>query len=151
MPAVTLRWLTFGDFTTAELYEVLELRQRVFVIEQTSLFPDIDGHDRVAEHLLATGEDGALHGYLRVFAPGVKADTASLGRVVVDGAARGTGLGRILVIEGLAHLARHHPAADVVISAQQHLERFYGTLGFATDSAPYDDAGIPHVDMRLRR
>lgn len=151
MPAVTLRWLRFGDFTAAELYDVLELRQRVFVIEQASLFPDIDWHDRVAEHLLATGDDGGLRGYLRIFAPGMKADTASLGRVVVDETARGTGLGRVLVVEGLAHLARHHAAADVVISAQQHLERFYGALGFATESEPYDDAGIPHVDMRLRR
>ncbi|PWC52336.1 GNAT family N-acetyltransferase [Azospirillum sp. TSO22-1] len=151
MPPLTHRWLRFGDFTTAELYAVLELRQRVFVIEQASLFADIDGRDREADHLLACGEDGALHGYLRVFAPGIVGKAASLGRVVVGEAARGSGLGRALVAEGLAFLALRHPGADVAISAQKHLQRFYGALGFETVSQPYDDAGIPHVDMVLRR
>ncbi|WP_431858467.1 GNAT family N-acetyltransferase [Azospirillum sp.] len=151
MPPLTLRWLRFGEFTTPELYAVLELRQRVFVIEQASLFADIDGRDREADHLLACGDDGALHGYLRVFAPGIVGEAASLGRVVVGENARGTGLGRDLVAEGLAFLARRHPDAAVAISAQEHLQRFYGAFGFETVSAPYDDAGIPHVDMVLQR
>lgn len=151
MPPLTRRWLRFEEFTTPELYAVLELRQRVFVIEQASLFADIDGRDREADHLLMHGKDGALHGYLRVFAPGIVGEAASFGRVVVGEAARGSGLGRELVAEGLTFLARRHPGAQVAISAQEHLQRFYGAFGFETVSDPYDDAGIPHVDMVLRR
>ena len=151
MPPLTHRWLRFEDLSTAELYAMLESRQRVFVIEQASLFADIDGRDREADHLLLCGEDGALHGCLRVFAPGIVGEATSLGRVVVGEAARGSGLGRELVAEGLAFLARRHPGADVAISAQEHLQRFYGAFGFERVGDVYDDAGIPHVDMVLRR
>lgn len=151
MRHLTRRWLRFGALGTAELYAVLALRQRVFVIEQASLFPDIDGRDPDADHLLFTDDGGALHGYLRACAPGLAGEAASLGRVVVAEAARGLRLGRELVVEGVGFLARAHPDANVAISAQEHLQRFYGDLGFETVGAPYDDAGIPHVDMLLRR
>ena len=149
--SLTRRWLRFDAFTTDELYAVLALRQRVFVVEQASVFLDVDGRDRHADHLLLTDGDGVLHGYLRVFAPGLAGEAASLGRVVVGEQGRGCGLGRVLVAEGLRFLAEHHPGADVAISAQQHLQRFYGGFGFETLGEPYDDAGIPHVDMLLRR
>lgn len=151
MPPLTRRWLRFDAFTTTELYAVLALRQRVFVIEQASLFLDVDGRDPDADHLLLTDGSGALHGYLRVFAPGLVGEAASLGRVVVGEAGRGRGLGRVLVREGLDFLARHHPDVDVAISAQEHLQGFYGAFGFETVGEPYDDAGIPHVDMLRRR
>lgn len=64
---------------------------------------------------------------------------------------RKTGLGRRLVAESLAELTEHWPAQDVVIGAQLYLERFYGGFGFVRDSDVYDDGGIPHIDMRLRR
>ena len=146
------RWLRFDAFTTDELYAMLALRQRVFVIEQASVFLDIDGRDPQADHLILHEEGrDAILGYLRVFAPGIVGDAASLGRVVVGEAARGRGLGKVLVTEGLRFLGRHHPGADIAISAQAHLQRFYGSFGFSPTGDPYDDAGIPHVDMLLRR
>ena len=145
------RWLRFEDFTTAELYAVLGLRQRVFVVEQASPYLDVDGRDPEADHLLLTDGDGALLGTLRVFGPGIVGEAASLGRVVVSEAARGRGLGRVLVAEGLRFLAGRHPGADVLIGAQEHLRHFYGSFGFVPVGEAYDDAGIPHVDMLLRR
>ncbi|HYG86207.1 MAG TPA: GNAT family N-acetyltransferase [Azospirillum sp.] len=147
-----VRWLRFDAFTPDELYAVLALRQRVFVIEQASLFLDVDGRDPQADHLLLrrVGEPAIL-GYLRVFGPALGCDTASLGRVVVAETARGRGLGAVLVAEALRFLDRHHARADVAISAQAHLQRFYAGFGFVTVGEPYDDAGIPHVDMRRQR
>ena len=51
----------------------------------------------------------------------------------------------------MAVLAERWPKRDVVIGAQEHLERFYGGFGFVRITEPYDDFGILHIDMRLRR
>lgn len=144
------QWSSFADLTVAQLYEMLALRQQVFVLEQTCLYPDIDGLDPGAHHLLGWHTvDGrrVLAATLRCLAPGAKYDEMSLGRVVTSPAARGTGLGRELVAEGIAHAERQHPGHAIRIGAQAHLERFYGSFGFVTVSAPYDEDGIMHVDM----
>jgi ElaA protein len=35
------------------------------------------------------------------------------------------------------------------IGAQRYVEQFYAELGFVTASEPYDEDGIPHVEMVL--
>jgi ElaA protein len=144
------QWTGFADLTVAELYDMLALRQQVFVLEQTCLYPDIDGLDTGAHHLLGwrtlEGRRTLVAG-LRCLAPGAKYDEMSLGRVVSAPSARGTGLGRELVAQGIAHATRLHPGHAIRIGAQAHLERFYGGFGFVTVSAPYDEDGIMHVDM----
>ncbi|PGH55107.1 GNAT family N-acetyltransferase [Azospirillum palustre] len=137
---------------------MLALRSRVFVVEQASPYPDIDGRDPGALHLIARNEAGAIVGCARCLGPdedgrdGTNPDApVSFGRLAVDPSQRSTGLGRALVAESLTVLAERWPGRDVVIGAQQHLERFYGSFGFVRDTDPYDDFGIPHIDMRLRR
>jgi ElaA protein len=49
--------------------------------------------------------------------------------------------------EGLSRCAARHPGKPVKVSAQQHLEKFYGSLGFTRVGAMYMEDGIPHVDM----
>lgn len=144
------QWSSFADLTAAELYEMLALRQQVFVLEQTCLYPDIDGLDPGAHHLLgwhSAGGRRTLHATLRCLAPGAKYGEMSLGRVVTSPAARGTGLGRELVAQGIACAERLHPGHPIKIGAQAHLEAFYGSFGFRTISAPYDEDGIMHIDM----
>lgn len=144
------QWSAFADLSVADLYQVLQARQDVFILEQTCLFPDIDGHDLDAHHLLGWHmADGkrALAAYLRCKPPGVKYPELSLGRVLTAPAARGTGIGRELLAQGIAHAERQHPGYRIRIGAQQHLERFYGEFGFVTFSEPYDEDGIIHVDM----
>jgi ElaA protein len=153
MTMIEWQWNRFADLTVAELYEMLALRQQVFVLEQTCLYPDIDGLDPGAHHLLGwRNVDGRreLAASLRCLAPGAKYEEMSLGRVVTSPAARGTGLGRELVAQGIAHAERQHPGHAIRIGAQAHLERFYGGFGFVTVSEPYDEDGIMHIDM-LRR
>jgi ElaA protein len=144
------QWSGFADLTVAQLYEMLALRQQVFVLEQTCLYPDIDGLDPGAHHLLGWATlDGRreLAASLRCLAPGAKYEEMSLGRVVTSPAARGTGLGRELVAQGIACAEQLHPGHAIRIGAQAHLERFYAGFGFVTVSEPYDEDGIMHVDM----
>jgi ElaA protein len=144
------QWLAFSDIPVADLYQVLYQRQQVFVLEQKCLYPDIDGYDQDAHHLMAWHTvDGRreLAAYLRCIAPGVKYTEMSLGRVLTAPSARGTGIGRKLLEQGIARAEALHPGHRFRIGAQQYLEKFYASFGFNTVTAPYDEDGIMHIDM----
>lgn len=140
-----LQWYRFGDFTAALLYEVLRLRQAIFVVEQRSPYPDLDGLDQRAQHLLLRS-DGMLAGCLRLI-PYPDEKRAAIGRVAVATALRRRGLAGLMMDEALARCRRDHPDSAVTLSAQTYLAAFYETLGFRAISAPYDDYGVPHIDM----
>jgi ElaA protein len=142
-------WLRFADLGVDNLYDALQLRCRVFVLEQGP-YLDPDGLDRASWHLLGRSAGGALAGYLRVVDAGAKFDDPSIGRVVTAPELRGSGLGRALMAEGVAGCARFWPGRAIRISAQAHLERFYNDFGFARQGDDYLEDGIPHVGM-LRR
>ena len=106
-----------------------------------------DGADRRSWHLLGRDEAGSLQAYLRVVDPGVKYAEPSIGRVITSPEARGSGLGRRLMAEGLARCGAAWPAHGIRINAQSHLERFYGSFGFVRHGAEYMEDGIPHLEM----
>ena len=146
-PALRWTWYGWTELTPDVLYRFLRLRSAIFVVEQNCVFPDMDGRDPQCEHLC--GWSGSeLTAYLRLVPPGVRAREVALGRVVVAPSARGTGLGRAVMLEGLKRCAERYPGQPVAVSAQQHLEAFYNSLGFATVGKPYLEDGIWHVDMR---
>lgn len=152
LPAMTaLPWTCkpFDALDLRELYAVMALRQEVFVVEQRCPYLDADGTDPAAWHLWMDDGDGRVLAYARVFPPGVKCPEASIGRVVTAPSARGTGLGRSLMAQALAVVARECGAVPVHLSAQAHLERFYGSFGFARVGDDYLEDGIPHVGMTL--
>ena len=139
-------WHAWNELTPDVLYAFLRLRSAIFVVEQNCVFPDMDGRDPQCEHLC--GWDGdELVAYLRLVPPAVRTKEVSLGRVVVAQAARGRELGRAVMLEGLKRCAARYPGQPVKVSAQQHLEKFYGSLGFVPVGQPYDEDGILHVDM----
>jgi ElaA protein len=139
---------SFADLTTAELHEILWLRQRVFILEQACFYDDIDGKDPASFHLWQRDAAGALAAYLRILPPGLAyPEAASLGRVIVAPAARGTGLGQDLMREGMRRAFAHFPAAPIRIAAQSYLERFYASLGFRRLGPDYVADGIAHCEM----
>lgn len=143
-------WRSFAQLTSAELYAVLAARQNVFVLEQQCLYPDLDGLDQHAHHLLgwrAVEGNAHLAAYLRCLGPGAKYAEMSLGRVLTSSSGRASGIGRELLVQGIAHAERQHPGHRIRIGAQQYLERFYSGFGFETVSAPYDEDGITHIEM----
>jgi ElaA protein len=109
-------WARFAELGLDGMYDALALRARVFILEQGP-YQDIDGLDRQAWHLLGRGADGAALAYLRVVDPGRKYDEPSIGRVVVDKPARGSGLGRRLVDEGIRRCTAVWPGQGIRISA----------------------------------
>lgn len=148
MTAVPLQWtwLRFDALTGQQVYEMLALRCRIFVLEQGP-YLDPDGLDQLSWHLFGRDAQGELRTYLRVVDPGLKYAEPSIGRVVVDAALRGTGAGHALVGEGVARCAQAWPGQGNRISAQAHLQRFYGRHGFAAVGEPYLEDGIPHLEM----
>jgi ElaA protein len=143
---VNWTWLRFAELRVDDLYDALQLRCRVFVLEQGP-YLDPDGIDRHAWHLLGRDAQGVLVATLRLVDPGVKYAEPSIGRVVTAPDVRGTGLGRTLMAEGVAGADRLWPGRGLRISAQAHLERFYNGFGFARVGADYLEDGIPHVEM----
>jgi ElaA protein len=140
------RLARFDELTAREVYDILQLRTAVFVMEQACVFQDMDGADPDCWHLFARGA-GQVAAYCRLVPAGVKFAEPSIGRVITSGAVRGSGMGRALMREALRQTALLWPGAAVRIGAQQRLEGFYRSLGFVTDSEPYDEDGIPHVEM----
>lgn len=138
---------TFDELTLHELYDILALRQSVFIVEQKSPYLDADGVDRRSLHVCGHDGDCRLVAYLRIVPPGVKYKEPSIGRVVTHASARRKGLGRDAMQKGLARLDAMYPGCAVRISSQQYLEKFYQGFDFATVSEPYDEDGIPHVEM----
>jgi len=146
---VTLEWREWRELTTGQLYDLLEFRQAIFVVEQASPYPDLDGRDSAARHLTLR-RDGMLIGYLRLIAPGADGEVRPLvriGRVSVAAAERGCGYARLMMDEALRFVASHYPECTIEIGAQTYLEPFYRSFGFAPSTSPYDDFGVPHIDM----
>jgi ElaA protein len=162
---ISWRCVHFGELTPRELHDILQARAAVFVVEQGCAFQDVDGADPECWHLMGIASDalgpglrrgddsrGADHArrivaYCRLVPPGTKFAEPSIGRVVTLPAARGLGYGKALMTEALAQAARLWPGRALRIGAQRYLERFYGEFGFVTVSEPYDEDGIPHVEM----
>jgi ElaA protein len=144
------QWSRFSELTAADLYSVVRLREAVFIVEQNCPYPDSDGRDPSAWHLLGWSQRSTgrvLVAYARIFEPGVRYDEASIGRVVTAPEVRGTGKGRALMAEALRRIDSLMPGQPIRIAAQRRLEDFYLGLGFKTVSDPYEEDGIIHVDM----
>lgn len=144
--ALTVDIARLEALTAGELHDVFRLRIDVFVVEQNCPYPELDGKDPQALHLRLLDE-GRLAAYARIFTAGGTAGEARIGRVVVAPFYRGQRLGERVMREAIAACGNLSPGADIAISAQAHLQRFYGSLGFGVTSAEYLEDGIPHVDM----
>lgn len=135
----------FDALSLVEMYETLQLRAEVFVVEQNCVYQDIDGKDSKAIHVLGkTG--GKIVAYARLFRPGDYFDEASIGRVVVKPEFRAQKLGHDLMRESIAALAQLGETV-IAISAQLYLKKFYESHGFVAEGAPYLEDDIPHIRM----
>jgi ElaA protein len=134
---------SFDELTVVQLYKILALRQRVFIVEQTCAYLDADGVDLASRHLWAEAGSGEVHAYVRIVPAGIKFAELSIGRVITAPETRGTGLGKELMRRAIAACGN----VTIRIGAQAHLEKFYGELGFVRASEIYDEDGIPHIEM----
>lgn len=149
MPKIATEWQRFDDLSGRQLYELLAFRQRIFVVEQRSPYPDLDGLDDSAWHLSARTK-GELCACLRLIPDIGSAKPVRIGRLAVAAHLRGQGIGAMLMSQALQFCRERHPGRPIALCAQIYLVRFYQRFGFATVSDPYDDFGVAHVEMALR-
>lgn len=137
---------TFDELTVHELYQIIQIRTEIFVVEQKCSYQDLDDKDQAAYHVYLRDAQG-IQAYLRVLGQGVAFKEAAIGRVVTR--RRGAGLGLQVVLAGI-DVARTYLHADVLrIGAQLYAKEFYEKAGFRQASEMYLEDGIPHIEMIL--
>lgn len=147
---MSIKWKIkrFEALSVNELYQVLQLRSKVFVVEQNCVYQDIDGKDEKALHLL--GEyDGKIVAYSRLFKSGDYFENASIGRVVIDPEYRDKKWGHDLMREAIAGIKEYFNETKITISAQMYLQKFYESHQFVQTSEMYLEDDIPHIEMKL--
>ena len=137
---------TFDSLTPYELYAILRLRTEVFVVEQTCVFQDMDNKDQLCYHLMGWKDD-LLIAYTRLVPPDIFYKEPSIGRVVTSPAARGNGIGKLLMKKSIEEVFHLFGKTSVRLSAQLYLKKFYESLGFIQSSEIYDEDGINHIEM----
>ncbi|QTH62898.1 GNAT family N-acetyltransferase [Psychrosphaera ytuae] len=139
----------FSSLTARQLHDMLKVRSDVFVVEQNCVYSDIDGLDVLPGVFHVFGYAGEqLVGTCRILAPGLVYEQCSaIGRVVIDEAFRGQKKAYEMMKFALQQTNDLWPNSICKISAQEHLQNFYQSLGFSTCSDMYLEDGIPHVSM----
>ena len=141
-----IKILSFYQLTIHSLYELLQLRAAVFVVEQTCPYQDVDGKDQNALHVLGYKDD-QLVAYTRLFKPGAYFDNASIGRVLVKENQRQYGYGKVIMQSSIAYIENNFDTKTIELSAQTYLKKFYNDLGFKEIGEGYLEDDIPHIRM----
>ncbi|WNO59488.1 GNAT family N-acetyltransferase [Rheinheimera sp. MMS21-TC3] len=148
-----MQWhvVKFSELDTLTLYNLLQLRVDVFVVEQNCPYPELDDRDLDlnTRHIILKKGDKVI-AYARVLAPGLIFENfPAIGRLCVSQTARRLGLGKVLVEKSISVVKEFWPETDIYISAQCYLEQFYQQLGFNTAGESYLEDDIPHITMIL--
>lgn len=148
---MTIEWICkhHSDLGKEQLYALLKLRSDVFVVEQKCAYPDLDGQDLDGDtHHLMGWENDQLVAYLRLLDPQSQGGDVVIGRVVTAPAGRGKGLGHAMMEQALKQAEKHWPQVPIYLSAQAHLQKYYGRYGFVVAGEEYLEDDIPHIGMR---
>lgn len=136
----------FSELSIFELYQILQLRSEVFVVEQDCVYQDIDFKDQKAIHILGFKNEKII-AYTRIFKPGDYFENASIGRVVVKENERKFGYGHELMKVSIEAIKSKYHQEKITISAQLYLKKFYESHGFIQIGENYLEDGIPHIRM----
>ena len=145
---ITWSTVRFNALTGREVHDIMRLRVDVFVVEQRCVYPEIDGRDPTATHVLGLTGGGQLAAYARVLPPEGE-EAPHIGRVIVHPDFRGRHLARHLMHHAMKAVEVLHGSRRCALAAQAYLVGFYASFGFRAISEPYLWDGIPHVDMLL--
>ncbi len=137
---------TFNELSTNELYNILQLRSEVFVVEQNCVFLDLDHKDQKALHLQIVDHQGLL-AYTRLFNKNQYYAETSIGRVVVSPKHRDKKLGHFLMSKSILAIETVFKETKIRIGAQCYLQKFYESHGFVVDGNTYVEDGIDHIEM----
>jgi len=147
-PGLSWRWFSLSNMQPDLLYDLLSMREAIFVVEQACIYHELDGMDKLAEHLVVSC-DGTVIACLRVLPPGSKGKRARIGRVAVSPDWRQKGLARWMVTRAIERLRQKGRASGIRLDAQTYLRDFYESLGFEVCGREFLEDGIPHVPMQM--
>ena len=139
----------FSELTLESLYDIMRLRQEVFILEQNCPYLDADGKDIHSYHLLGY-LNSELVAYLRLVMPGISYDELSFGRILTSKKIRGKGVGKLLMEEGIKQSKIIYGNIPNRISAQKYLKKFYNEFGFKEIGKEYLEDGIPHIEINKK-
>ena len=137
----------YPELTTNEFHDIIALRLKAFVVEQNCSYLDLDGKDKKCYHIICRDGFGKVISTARILPPGLSYSEVSIGRVVIDEASRGKGIGHELMVKCMAFAMDEFGKVPVRISAQKHLEQYYNKHGFTSTGKEYLEDDIPHVEM----
>lgn len=138
----------FKNLSTSELYQILQLRNEVFIVEQNCPFQDLDDKDVKCYHLMGFDTDSQkVMAYTRIVPAGVSYDEASIGRVVTSPLARGNGIGKQLMKNSIELLEELYGGISIKIGAQLYLKKYYESFDFQQIEEVYLEDGIEHILM----
>lgn len=142
---------TIEKYSAFEILTMMTYRQQIFVVDQHCVYLDTDDKDREAIHLVCWQDETKtkILAYSRLLAPGVRFKEASIGRISTAMSTRGKGLGKDLVARSIDEISKLWPDSNIRISGQEYLQEFYEDFGFVVSSKPYEEDGIPHLEMFL--
>ncbi|MFW6752924.1 GNAT family N-acetyltransferase [Pseudomonas glycinae] len=148
---MTIEWVCkhHSDLGLEQLYAILKLRSEVFVVEQRCAYLDPDGQDLDGDtcHLMGWDDD-QLVAYLRLLDPESQGGDVVIGRVLTAPVGRGKGLGHEMMEQALKQAEKRWPEVPIYLSAQAHLQGYYGRYGFVVAGEEYLEDDIPHIGMR---
>lgn len=133
----------FSELSTNELFEILYLRTKVFVVDQQRVYQEVDDHDLESIHIFDM-EKGQVVAYARVFPEN---DKVTFGRVVTNPDFRGQGLGNQLIKHIFTVIQKEFPNKEIEIEAQVQVEKFYQKFHFQTQGSPFLFNHTPHLKM----
>lgn len=147
---MTFQTYAFNDLSLQQLYDIMMVRQAVFVVEQNCPYLDADGKDQQCFHIVGYDDDGDLVAYTRLVPLGVSYnDAVAIGRVLTTEKGRGRRIGKQLMKVSIDEINRLFPNQKLLISAQCYLIKFYENLGFQTVGESYLEDDIPHIKMKM--
>lgn len=136
----------FNELTVHELYDILEVRNSVFVVEQNCPFHEVDGCDKEAYHVFLTDENG-IQAYLRVMDRGVSLDEVAIGRVLA--VKRRCGLASKILEAGIRVAREKFHADKIALHAEAYARSLYEKIGFYQSGEEFLEDNIPFIPMQL--
>ena len=136
--------IDYQDLDKNTLYQIIQLRIQVFVVDQKSIYQDLDGKDLSAKHACLM-HNNTIVAYARIIEP--EKDSIRFGRVLTAPTFRRQGYGKQLMTQLMKALQRMHNGKTLTIEAQSYLISFYKAYGFSTQGNSYLLDGISHTTM----
>lgn len=140
---MNLKIKKFNQFNTNELFEILKLRVKTFVVEQNSTHQEIDDFDKIAIHIWFE-EDGKIIAYLRLFP---YENVVKIGRVF--SVQKRKGFATKLMQEAIQYIQKNYTVQMIQITAQVYVQKLYEKIGFIAEGNVYLENEIPHIVMKM--